>query len=102
MMVTQTKVADEPTTTETPGITGIKGMPIHQLQSLMSGNKLTPRQLEVLSLVANGLASKQVARKLSIGEQTVKNYMSEIMNRLGANSRAHAVALAYSRGLILL
>ena len=98
-MVIATKVADEPTTTET---SGIKGGHIHQLQSLMLDGRLTPRQLEVLSLVANGLASKQVACKLNIGEQTVKNYMSEIMNRLGANSRAHAVALAYSRGLTLL
>jgi DNA-binding CsgD family transcriptional regulator len=58
-----------------------------------SGPALTPRQREILSLIADGLSNKQIARQLQINEQTVKNAIRAIYLRLGARNRAHAVAL---------
>ncbi|MFZ3369366.1 MAG: LuxR C-terminal-related transcriptional regulator, partial [Candidatus Sulfotelmatobacter sp.] len=43
---------------------------------------------------------KQIADKLSIGETTVKNHISNILSKLGANDRAHAVTIALQRGII--
>lgn len=53
---------------------------------------LTPRQVEVLDLVAEGLSNKQVARRLSIQEQTVKNHMQRILRVLGVHRRGEAAA----------
>ena len=55
---------------------------------------LTARELGVLSLVADGEANKEVAVNLGISERTVKNHMANILDKLGARSRAHAVRLA--------
>jgi len=84
-------MVDEPAISESQSI---KERLIYQIQRLVSGKRLTNRELEVLKLVANGYANKQVAYKLNISERTVKNYMSSIMRKLEANSRAHAVVLA--------
>jgi DNA-binding NarL/FixJ family response regulator len=54
----------------------------------------------VLHLVGSGNANKQIADKLSIGETTVKNHVSNILSKLGANDRAHAVTIALQRGII--
>ena len=99
MMVIATKIADEPTTAETPGI---KEGPIHQLQSLRSDGRLTYRELEVLSHVADGFANKQIARTLYISEHTVKNHMTTIMRKLDAKDRTHAVVSALRQGCISL
>lgn len=61
---------------------------------------LTPRELEVLDYVAHGLINKQVAHKLGVSEQTVKNYMSSILRKLDANDRTQAVVLALHYGWI--
>jgi two-component system response regulator DegU len=55
---------------------------------------LTHRELQILSCIANGGTNKQVAHKLGISEQTIKNHVSAILRKLNANDRAHAVALA--------
>jgi len=54
----------------------------------------------VLRLIGEGNANKQIADKLSIGETTVKNHISNILSKLGANDRAHAVTIALQRGII--
>jgi len=63
---------------------------------------LTNRERQILSYIAEGNSNKQIARILSISEQTIKNHVSAIMRKLNANDRAHAVVLAIRRGLISL
>ncbi len=63
-------------------------------------SKLSPREAQVLQLVANGFENKQVATELGISEATVKTYLRGIFERLGAQSRAEAVAIGLRAGLI--
>ena len=63
---------------------------------------LTPRELEVLGLVAQGMQNKEIAARLVITERTVKFYVSSILAKLGAGNRTEAVAIAAQRGLISL
>ena len=62
--------------------------------------RLSPRQTEILGLVAAGLENKQIARRLDLSETTVKTYLGEAFDRLGAHSRAEAVAIALREHLI--
>lgn len=64
------------------------------------GVPLSPREQEVLRLVAEGLSNKQIARALAIAEPTVKFYLTSVFNKLGADNRAQAAALAVQRGLV--
>ena len=61
---------------------------------------LTARERQILNHIANGNTNKQIARLLSISEQTIKNHVSAILRKLNANDRAHAVVLAIRHGLI--
>src|SRR5262245_13184996 len=61
---------------------------------------LTPREIEVLRLVAAGNANKMVADNLGISEETVKAHVRSILSKLGANDRTHAVTIAVKRGII--
>lgn len=61
---------------------------------------LTERERAVLRLIAAGLANKQIARSLSISERTVKFHVTSILNKLDADNRAQAVAVATQRGLL--
>ncbi len=63
---------------------------------------LTRRELDVLALLADGLANKQMARALDISEHTVKFHIASIYAKLGVNNRAEAVRAAARRGLITL
>jgi two-component system, NarL family, response regulator YdfI len=63
---------------------------------------LSPREHEVLNLLAAGLGNKQIASQLNISEHTVKFHVTSIFNKLNASSRAEAVAIGARRGLILL
>lgn len=63
---------------------------------------LTPREKEVLQMLASGLGNKQIAAHLKISEHTVKFHVASILGKLGASSRTEAVALGLRRGLILL
>lgn len=63
---------------------------------------LTPREKEVLQLVAEGLTNKAIAHQLSISEHTVKFHVNAIMSKLNAQSRTEAVVRATRLGLILL
>ena len=64
------------------------------------GGRLSPRQVEVLRLVAIGANASQIAQELSISEATVRTHVKNILERLGAKNRAHAVALAMCNGLL--
>jgi DNA-binding NarL/FixJ family response regulator len=61
---------------------------------------LTSREIDVLRLIASGNANKEVAGKLSIAEETVKSHVTNILAKLGANDRTHAVTIALKRGII--
>jgi DNA-binding NarL/FixJ family response regulator len=63
---------------------------------------LTPREREVLQMLASGLANKEIAAKLSISDHTVKFHVASILGKLGASTRTEAVALGIRRGLVLL
>lgn len=63
---------------------------------------LTPRELEVLQLLAEGYANKTIAQQLHISDHTVKFHVNSIMTKLGAQSRTEAVVRATRLGLIML
>ena len=63
---------------------------------------LTPREIEVLELVAEGLSNKAAAVRLGISDQTVKFHLTSISGKLGAINRTDAVRRAVQRGLITL
>jgi two-component system, NarL family, response regulator YdfI len=63
---------------------------------------LTPREREVLHLLASGLGNKEIATKLKISEHTAKFHVASILGKLGAASRAEAVSIGMRNGLILL
>jgi DNA-binding NarL/FixJ family response regulator len=63
---------------------------------------LTPREIQVLELVAEGLSNKRIAARLDISDQTVKFHVSSICGKLGAVNRTDAVRRALRRGLITL
>ncbi|HVN21304.1 MAG TPA: response regulator transcription factor [Dongiaceae bacterium] len=71
-----------------------------ELAEHAADDQLSSREIDVLRLIAEGNANKQIADKLSIGETTVKNHVSNILSKLGANDRAHAVTIALQRGII--
>jgi DNA-binding NarL/FixJ family response regulator len=63
-------------------------------------DNLTGRELEVLSLIRDGLRNKQIADRLSIAESTVNFHIKNLVDKLGANDRTHAVTIAIRRGLL--
>ena len=63
---------------------------------------LTPRETEVLRLLATGLSNKEIAARLKLSEHTAKFHVASILGKLGASSRAEAVSIGVRHGLILL
>ncbi len=61
---------------------------------------LTPREIDVLRLIAEGNANKEIAGKLSLTEETVKGHVKNILAKLGVNDRTHAVTIGLRRGII--
>jgi DNA-binding NarL/FixJ family response regulator len=61
---------------------------------------LTPGEVDVLRLIADGNANKQIAARLSITEETVKGRVKNILSKLGANDRTHAAMIGVRRGII--
>jgi DNA-binding NarL/FixJ family response regulator len=75
----------------------------HKLSPVREGvaisiTPLSPRQTEILNQIAKGQPNKRIARRLGISEQTVKNHVTSIMDKLDANDRTHAVVLAMLNG----
>ena len=76
--------------------------PAQNLDDETAVESLTPREIEVLELVAEGLSNKVVATRLGISDQTVKFHLTSISGKLGAINRTDAVRRAVRRGLITL
>lgn len=71
-----------------------------QLAMHYADDDLTRRELDVLSLIRDGLRNKQIADRLGIAETTVNFHVRNLVEKLGAHDRANAVALAIRRGLL--
>ena len=78
----------------TPGADGDSGA------DEVPAEPLTPRELEVLELLAEGLPNKAIAARLGISDQTVKFHVAAICGKLGANNRTDAVRRAVRRGIV--
>jgi DNA-binding NarL/FixJ family response regulator len=94
---------------------GLCVLPPEMLASLLAGRKphrqlgaavhleaLTPREIEVLTMLAEGLGNKAIARQLDISDNTVKFHLSSIFGKLGATSRTEAVMLGMRHGFIMM
>jgi len=75
---------------------------VREVQAPASPEPLTDRETDVLRLLARGYANKQIARSLQIGEQTVKTHVSNILSKLGVQSRTQAALHAARIGLVTL
>ena len=71
-----------------------------QLAEHATDDALTPGEIRVLQLIAEGNANKQIADRLSIAEETVKGRVKNILSKLGANDRTHAAIIGLRRGII--
>lgn len=61
-------------------------------------NGLSPREREVLRLIASGMGNRQISRQLEIGERTARTHVKNMMIKLDADNRAHAVDRSWRRG----
>jgi len=71
-----------------------------QVAAYAGDEALTSREIDVLRLIAAGAANKEIAAQLSISEETVKSRVKNILLKLGANDRTHAVTIGLKRGII--
>jgi len=71
-----------------------------QLAEHATDDALTPAEISILRLIAEGLGNKQIADRLSVTEETVKGRVKSILSKLGANDRTHAAMIGLKRGII--
>ena len=78
----------------------VSSTPAERDAAASGGESLTPRQREVLALLADGASTTQIATTLGLAEETVRNHIRQLLRRLGVHSRLAAVAHARRHGLI--
>jgi DNA-binding CsgD family transcriptional regulator len=69
-------------------------------QSRLEELSITPRELEILGLIATGMSNREIAGKLFVSENTIKTHSSRLFEKLGAKRRTQAVQIAKAQGLI--
>lgn len=69
-------------------------------QETETGSNLTPAELRVLDLIAQGKTTAEIAEKLFVAEKTVKNHLANVYRKMGVRNRSHAVSEAYRQGLL--
>jgi DNA-binding NarL/FixJ family response regulator len=79
-------------------IASLSGIPVPPLRLT---EPLTPREAEILALIASGLGNKEICQRLRITVQTVKNHVHSILAKLRVHRRREAVRLAYESGLLI-
>ena len=72
----------------------------YQIAEHSTDDALTPAEIRVLRLIAEGNANKEIAAQLSVSEETVKGQVRNILSKLGANDRTHAAMIGLKRGII--
>lgn len=87
-----------PPSRRTAGQEGAAGGPPAQAPRRVE--QLTARESEILVLMADGLFNREISRRLWLTEETVKTHVHHVLTKLGARSRAHAVAIGMRTGLI--
>lgn len=75
-------------------------VPKHSVDADEIRKLLTPRELEVLALIAQGLSNRQICEKLVVSEATAKTHVARVIMKTGCRDRAQVVALAYQSGLV--
>lgn len=83
-----------------PELVGSAAIPAHPSEP--GPQHLTGREIEILGLLATGLANKTIAGRLGISEHTVKSHVAALFGKLGVSTRAEAVAVAVRQGLLML
>jgi DNA-binding NarL/FixJ family response regulator len=78
---------------------GHKRIPLEMAEHAGEGD-LSARELDVLRLIAQGRPNKEIAARLSVGEETVKSHVANILSKLRAKDRTHAVTIGLKRGII--
>jgi DNA-binding NarL/FixJ family response regulator len=71
-----------------------------ELAEHIAEDDLSSREIDVLRLIADGNANKEIANKLCIADETVKSHIANILAKLHANDRTHAVTIAIKRGIL--
>ena len=72
----------------------------YELAEHSTDDTVTPAEVRVLRLIAEGNANKEIAEQLSVSEETVKGQVRNILSKLGAKDRTHAVMIGLKRGII--
>ena len=73
---------------------------LETIRAVHAGDALTPAEVRVLRLIADGNANKEIAEQLSVSEETVKGQVRNILSKLGAKDRTHAAMIGLKRGII--